>query len=97
MNQARLYYTAPSDDIFNRVKACSIIIWSRLGSEPSYADEKIGAIRNIENVSDNLMYMVAMFDINNQRKLAALLDDKDREAIRARMIDGGQPTEYIVF
>jgi len=43
------------------------------------------------------MYIVAMFDIFNQAKLANKLSGEARIAIKERMIDGGNPAEYIVF
>lgn len=43
------------------------------------------------------MYMVAMFDINNQSILAMKLNRETRLAVRERMFDGGQPEYMIVF
>lgn len=62
-----------------------------------YATGKINRIKDIENVQDNFMYMVAMFDINNQKLLARMLSMETRQSVRDRMIDGGNPPEYIVF
>ncbi len=93
----KLYYTPPTDEQFDEVKQEAIKIWSKMGDEPSYSEEKISRIKDIENVSDNFMYMVAMFDINNQRLLANSLSEDTKKAVRERMIDGGQPIEYIVF
>ena len=95
MNEAKLYYTPPTDEQFNELKEKAIEIWSPMGDEPSYAEEKIGRIKNIQNVQDNFMYMVAMFDQNNQRKLAEKLSPETRKAVRERMIDGGNP-EYLI-
>ena len=95
--QEDLYYTPPSDLQFNELKQAAIEIWSGMGSEPSYSDEKIGCIKDIENVGDNFMYMVAMFDIHNQRKLAGKLSDETRKAVRDRMIAGGTLEEYVTF
>jgi hypothetical protein len=92
-----LYYTPPSDEQFNELKEKAIKIWSGMGDEPSYSQEKIGRIKDIGNIEDNFMYMVAMFDINNQRILAESLSPEARLAVRERMIDGGQPDEYNVF
>jgi hypothetical protein len=94
---SELYYTPPEDIIFNEVKEQAIGLWSGMGDEPSYSAEKIGRIRDIKNVGDNLMYIVGMFDINNQRLLANKLSEEAKLAIRERMVDGGSPPEYIVF
>ena len=93
----RLYYTAPSEQYFEEVKVAAIKVWNQYDDTFGYASEKTKRISNIQNVSDNFMYIVAMFDYPNQRKLANLLSDETRKEIRDRMIDGGNPLEYIPF
>lgn len=93
----KLYYTPQSDEQFNELKEKAIELWSTMGDEPSYSKEKISRIKYIENVGDNFLFMVAMFDIFNQQKLADKLSIGTRMAVRERMIDGGNPPEYIVF
>ena len=68
-----------------------------MGDEPSYSQQKIARIKDIQNISDNFMYIVAMYDIHNQSKLAATLSEKTRKEVRARMIDGGNPEALIPF
>ena len=97
MDEAKLYYTPPADEQFDEVKEKAIEIWSTMGDEPSYSEEKIGRIKDIANVGDNFMYIVAMFDINNQRKLAEKLSDETRGAIAERIKDGGAPDYYNPF
>ena len=86
-----LYYQAPTDQQFNELKEKAIEIWNSYDNQFGYVDEKVNAIKDIQNVGDNFMYMVAMFDGNNQAKLAQLLSDETREAVSKRMIAGGQP------
>jgi len=43
------------------------------------------------------MYIVAMFDVDNQTLLANRLTNETRKAIRDRMIDGGSPEYLIAF
>lgn len=76
-----LYYIAPSDEIFNDIKTNAIKIWSGYDDEFGYASEKIDRIKDIENVDDNYMYMVAMFDDNNQAKLYALLKPESLDRV----------------
>jgi len=92
-----LYYQAPADELFHEVKKEAIKIWESYDNTHGYSDDKVGRIKDIENVSDNFMYMVAMFDMPNQGKLASNLSEEARSAIRERMIAGGSPEEYIVF
>ena len=93
----KLYYVAPSDEQFEEVRKRAIELWSTMGDEPSYSKEKISRIENIGNIEDNFMYMVAMFDIQNQRKLAGVLSEATKKSIRDRMVSGGQPDEYNPF
>ena len=96
----KLYYTPPTNEQFNELKEKAIELWREVDTDNDkygYASDKIGRIKDIENVSDNFMYMVAMFDIHNQAKLAEKLSEETREAVRKRMIDGGNPPKYIKF
>lgn len=96
----KLYYTPPSQEIFDEVKQKAMYLWKEIDTDNDkygYTTEKISRIKDITNIQDNMMFMVAMFDIHNQEALASLLSDQARTAIRERMVDGGNPIEYIVF
>lgn len=92
-----LYYTPPSDEVFEEVRKAAIALWKCYDNTHGYADEKVNAIANVSNVGDNFMYIVAMFDIHNQRKLSQSLSETTRKEIRDRMIDGGNEPFAIVF
>ncbi|KKM18393.1 hypothetical protein LCGC14_1666210, partial [marine sediment metagenome] len=62
-----------------------------------YADDKVGRIKDIKNIEDNFMYMVAMFDPSNQQILANKLSEGARFAVKLRMVDGGQDPQFIYF
>lgn len=64
-----LYYTAPPDAIFEDIKKHAIQIWNGYDDTYGYRSEKIDRIKDLANVADNYMYMVAMFDSTNQAKL----------------------------
>jgi len=70
------YYTAPSDKVFNDIKANATKIWQGYDDTYGYATEKIDRIKDITNVKDNYMYMVSMFDSDNQAKLIDLVDNE---------------------
>lgn len=80
-----LYYTAPAQDVFDEIKEKATEIWSGYDDTYGYATEKIDRIKDIQNVSDNWMYMVAMFDINNQAKLFNLLRPETATLIKEAM------------
>lgn len=84
-----LYYTPPSDKIFNEVKQKAIAMWRTKDDTHGYATEKISYIEDIKNVSDNVMYIVAMFDLSNKAELANTLSPEAKAEIRNRLIDGG--------
>jgi len=92
-----LYYTAPSEEIFKEVKEAAIEIWGSYDDQFGYATEKIERIQDLENISDNVMYIVAMFDLPNQNKLADKLSPEAKLALRERMIAGGNDESLIPF
>jgi len=94
---SELYYTPPKDKQFNELKKKAIEIWSEYDNTYGYADEKIGRIKDIKNIEDNFMYMVSMFDICNQKKLADKLSEETRQAVKVRMFDGGSLPGLIMF
>lgn len=99
MDSAKLYYTPPEDELFEEVREKAMEVWHEVSPDDAfgYRTGKINRIKNIGNIKDNFMYMVAMFDIVNQRRLAEKLSSRARRQIRVRMLDGGNLIEYIVF
>lgn len=83
-----LYYEAPSDEIFNEVREACAVVWKEVSDYPSYLEEKLTKI-DIDNVRDNFMYLVALFDVDNQRRLFSLLSEEAKTAIIDRMRAGG--------
>lgn len=53
-------------------------------------------IKDIKNIRDNFMYMVAMFDIENMKTFSSKLSKATRAAVKERIISGGSP-EWIYF
>lgn len=85
----KLYYTAPSDEIFEEVKEKAIKIWTMIGDHPNYIEEKVERIKSLENIRDNFMTIFAMFDEGNQKLLSGLLSEEARIEIKDRLISGG--------
>lgn len=95
-----LYYTPPTDEIFNEVRNVCMELWKEVDTDNDkfgYATGKINRIKDIANVSDNFMYMIAMFDIENQAKLSNKLSNESITEIRNRMLDGGDMYGAVVF
>lgn len=92
-----LYYEPPTDEQFKEVMEKAIVIWQTYDNTYGYVDEKLDRLRGMGNFGDNVMTIVAMFDIFNQAKLAKMLSDETRKAISLRMIAGGNPPEYNPF
>ncbi len=103
MNTTKLYYTPPEDKLFDELKDACMELWKIVDSDNDndkygYATEKIKIrIKDIKNVGDNFMYMVEMFDMNNQAALTHLISDECSLAIGERMIDGGTPEFLVPF
>jgi hypothetical protein len=100
MSSSELYYTPPPIAAFMEMKAKAMELWKEVDTDNDkfgYASEKIGRIEPIGNVGDNFMYMVAMFDMDNQVLLANKLSQETRKEVRDRMVAGGNPPSLIVF
>ena len=78
------YETPPSDEIFEEVKEAAIKLWRTMGDEPSYAEGKVSRTKDLDNIRGNFMYIVAMFDSSNQRKLMWMVGDEAMIEIRKR-------------
>lgn len=93
---SRLYYEAPSDAEFQDMKAAAEKVWEKYKDSPGgYYEEKVARVKDVLNVKDNFMYIFAMFDQYNQAECVSLLASDTRKALKARMIDGGNPPSYL--
>jgi glutathionylspermidine synthase len=92
-----IYYLPPDDKSFKELKEKAIQLWKEYDDTYGYATEKISCIKDLLNEEGNFMYMVAMFDVYNQEKLALILSEKTKKEIRKRMISGGAEEQFIVF
>jgi hypothetical protein len=95
MNNVELYYTPPKQEIFDELKKISMDFWQEKYPEDEhryyaqyYAQSKIERIKDLQNIGDNFMYILAMFDTYNQREVISKLTDETKEAIRLRIIIG---------
>lgn len=81
-----LYYAAPPNEQFNEMKKLAIDIWATYDDTYGYATEKISRIKDLANVLDNFMYIFAMFDPINQRKLKANASKELLDEIAKRLV-----------
>lgn len=94
----KLYYTAPTDEVFDEMKSESIKLWKTYDNTYGYVDEKVNMIKDLKNYSDNFMYMFAMFDLQNQNKILSSISDDCFEAVMSRLKDGGMTeSEFIRY
>lgn len=89
------YYDAPPQDAFEDMKAAAMVVWSHY-DEP-YRSEKMNAIKDIQNVEDNFMYILAMFDMHNQRAVGELINEDTKREARERLIAGGAVSFLMPF
>ena len=90
-----LYYKAPDQECFDNMKSAATKVWSAMDNTYGYVDEKTARVKDIANVGDNFMYMLAMFDQDNQAKVVALLTPETQEAVRERLLDYGNDASYL--
>lgn len=78
-----LYYTAPSDEIFNDLKAA--VIKLRIELSPDFHHEKTKKLQEIENIRDNFMFIYATLDIYNQIEVLYRISKKTEREIFDRL------------
>jgi hypothetical protein len=81
-----LYYTPPSNEIFEEMKKLAIGIWSTYDDTYGYATEKIDRIKDLNNISDNFMYIFAMFDPINRLSLVSQSSKELFDEIKKRLV-----------
>lgn len=81
------YYETPPQEIFDEVKKECLKIWAGYDDTYGYSSSKMERVKNIENIKENIMYMVGMFDPVNLRKLLANLSTEARKEITSRIIE----------
>lgn len=80
-----MYYTAPSDDIFKEMQDKACIVWSKYDDDYWYRTEKTDKVKSLENISDNFMYILAMFDSDNIEELYWIASEQLKNAIKERL------------
>lgn len=93
---SNLYYKAPPEESFEDMKRACLSVWEQYKNSPGdYYKEKTARIPDMQNISDNFMYLFAMFDHINQRKVVQLLRKGTIEELRERLIAGGNDDFFI--
>ena len=89
-----------TQEVFEEVKKTAMEVWDIVDTDNDkygYATEKKSRIMGINNIQDNGMYIVAMFDFGNQQLLSSLLSNEAKQEISERLIAGGTPNMYNAF
>ena len=84
----KLYYVAPSDEVFEDVKEQAIKLWHLVDTDNDkfgYATEKCDRIKDIGNIKDNFMYIWVMFDYNNIERLKDMVSKETLSAFNERV------------
>ncbi len=85
MLEEKDYYQPPADAIFNEIKRASISIWITYDDLGGYRSSKLNRIRGLDNIKDNALYMVTMFDHINRIKLMNMVSPEARQFIIERL------------
>ena len=89
-----------TDEQFEEIRENAMKLWKIVdidNNKHRYTTIKIEQIKDIKNISDNFMYIIQMFDIQNQHKLAENLSETTRKVIRQEMKKHKTPEQLIVF
>ncbi len=81
-----LYYETPSDVVFEEVKRETLKIFKEItGQDSSYYENKKNEIEKINNIKDNIMFIITKLSWNNLEKLGNALTKQTKEEIRKRL------------
>lgn len=84
------YDEAPPEDVFNEIKEKCIEYWKEnFNDENGYVTAKINRINKIKNVDNDFLFMVNMFDTQNEKFCIQGMNPKARAWIRATKISLG--------
>jgi len=86
----KLYYIAPKDNTFDEVRNAAIRIWM---SYPDH-EQHIEHLKEMQNIADNMMYILAEFDEYNQKVLFDNVSKNTQLAISDR-VKSANPSEAI--
>lgn len=70
-----------SDSLFEELREKATQIWETYDNTYGYVDEKIGRLKELQNIKYNYGTIIGMFDVNNQEKLYNLVSDEAKEVI----------------
>lgn len=88
MIKTREYYEPLSNEAFEEIKAEAMKMWKEIDTDNDkygYATEKINRIKDLKNIADNGMTIIAMFDIDNQAILAERLTKQTNKEITEKL------------
>lgn len=92
-NPQKNYYVPMSDKAFKEIKGMSAGIWKKVYPYSVYELESVlNKINDMQNIKDNGMYIIAMFDEENIRKL---LNNLSQETL-LELWDSRLPKEYFI-
>ena len=77
----KLYYIAPVDSIFGEVRSEAIKIWNQYDNHEAHIEH----LKEMQNIKDNMMYILAEFDEENQEILFNRMSDETQIAISDRV------------
>lgn len=86
--ETELYYTAPTDKAFEELKLKAMELWVEIDKDNDkygYATGKINRIKDLKNIGDNFMYIIAMFDIFNIELLRRKLSKETKKEVCERL------------
>jgi hypothetical protein len=68
------------------MKACAIKVWQSISQmDPWEANENIQRINNMDNIGDNFMTILALFDEYNISVCCFMLQDETVDAVKRRL------------
>jgi hypothetical protein len=77
------YYEEFSQELFEELKSLCIDMWKIVHTD--YSESKVFQLQSIDNIRDNGMYMLSMFDIGNLMALRLKMSEELKKEIKERL------------
>ena len=75
------YYKRVTEKAFKDIKQNCIKIWQSYNDEFGYSTDKINRVKDVNNIKDNGLHLIAMFDVLNIQKLLSMLKPETVEEL----------------
>jgi hypothetical protein len=87
------YYEEFPQELFEELKSLCIDMWKIIHTD--YAESKVLQLQSIDNIRDNGMYMLSMFDLGNLMALRLKMSEELKIEVKERLESVGSKLTFL--